>query len=117
MSTRRASAAVLIVLLTISSADAVDLAKVDRTIRREPAYRTKPKYCLLVFGPEARTRVWLVVDGETAYLDRNGDGDLTGKDEAVAARVVQGKRHFALGDVRDDTKRTHTGFQLTVEPA
>ena len=53
----------------------VDLAKIDRTIRHEPAYRSKaPRYCLLVFGPEARTRVWLVLDGDTVYLDRNGNG-------------------------------------------
>ena len=30
-----------------------DLAKVDRTIKKEPAYTGKPRYCLLVFGPEA----------------------------------------------------------------
>ena len=39
---------------------AVDLAKIDRTIRKEPAYQSKsPQYCLLVFGPKAETRVWL----------------------------------------------------------
>ena len=56
---------------------AADLDHVDRTIRKEPAYRAKPAYCLLMLGLEANTRVWLVRDGLTMYVDRNGDGDLT----------------------------------------
>lgn len=61
---------------------AVDYDKVERSIAREPAYQTgKPEYALLVFGPEARCRVWLIVDGDEIYLDRNGDGDLTARDE------------------------------------
>jgi hypothetical protein len=31
----------------------------------------------MVFGPEARDRVWLVLDDEALYVDRNGNGDLT----------------------------------------
>jgi hypothetical protein len=30
-----------------------------------------------VFGPKADYRVWLVLDGDTLYVDRNGNGDLT----------------------------------------
>jgi hypothetical protein len=60
---------------------AVELTRIDRTIAKEPAYKSNPKYCLLVFGPEAKTRVWLVLDGEVLYVDRNGNGDLTEKDE------------------------------------
>src|SRR5437870_13912675 len=64
---------------------AADLSKIDRTIGKEPVYESesKPKYCLVVFGPEAKTRVWLVLDGDVLYVDRNGDGDLTGKDERI----------------------------------
>src|SRR5204862_2421022 len=36
-----------------------------------------PQYALLVFGPEAKLRVWVVIDGDTVYVDRNGNGDLT----------------------------------------
>jgi hypothetical protein len=32
---------------------------------------------LLVFGPEAKVRIWLVLDGDALYVDRNGNGDLT----------------------------------------
>src|SRR5262245_57850977 len=68
---------------------AVDLAKIDRTIGKQPAYATKqPLYCLLVFGPEARTRVWAVLDGDDLYLDRNGNGDLTDPGERLAASEV-----------------------------
>jgi hypothetical protein len=75
-------------LLAIGSAPvaASDLSKIDRTIAKEPAYRSKPKYCLLVFGLEAKTRVWLVLDGDTLYVDRNGNGDLTEDGERMEAR-------------------------------
>ena len=62
---------------------AADLTQIDRKITREPTYRSKPKYCLLVFGPEAKVRVWLVLDGDTLYVDRNGNGDLTEAGERV----------------------------------
>ncbi len=68
-----------------SAAAAVDLSKIDRSIRKEPVYQSKePQYCLLVFGPEAKVRVWLVLDGDWLYLDRNGNGDLTEAGERVA---------------------------------
>jgi hypothetical protein len=66
------------------SARAVDLTKIDRTIAKEPAYQTKtPRYCLVVFGAEAKARMWLVLDGKVLYVDRKGDGDLTGADKVV----------------------------------
>jgi hypothetical protein len=61
----------------------LDLNKIDRSIAREPAYRNRPKYCLLVFGAEAKYRVWLVLDGDTLYADLNGNGDLTEKDKRL----------------------------------
>ena len=61
-----------------------DVPKIERTIRKEPIYKSKtPKYCLLALGPKAEARVWLVLDGEVFYIDRNGNGDLT----EPAARV------------------------------
>ena len=47
----------LVVGNTAVTAWGADLTKIDRTIAKEPAYKSKPKYCLLVFGPEAKTRV------------------------------------------------------------
>jgi hypothetical protein len=35
--------------------------------------RPAPLYCLLVFGPEGKTRVWVEWRGDAAYLHRDGD--------------------------------------------
>lgn len=67
-----------------------DVSKIDRTIAKEPAYRTKPTYALLAFGSKANGRVWLVRDGDTLYVDRNGNGDLTDPGEKVAAEKRPG---------------------------
>ena len=72
-------------LLWPALAHAADLSKLDRAIKKEPAYQGKPKYCLLVLGPKAETRVWLVLDGKALYVDRNGNGDLTEQGEQVRA--------------------------------
>jgi hypothetical protein len=58
-------------------ASAADLGDINRVILKEPRYQTTPKYCLLVFGKDASTRIWLVQDGVILYVDRNGSGDLT----------------------------------------
>src|SRR5262249_12809321 len=93
---------------TSSPASAVDLKKIDRTIAKQPAYATKQaKYCLLVFGPEATTRVWLVVDGDFLYVDRNGNGDLTETGERVPFSTFReadrgpysGQREAQVGDI------------------
>src|SRR4051794_40098852 len=69
--------------LAVAPAWAVDYAQINRTLVKEPAYQSKsPQYALLLFGPEAKLRVWVVLDGETLFVDRNGDGDLTGKDKS-----------------------------------
>lgn len=103
-------------LLAAAAAAGPDLAKFDRAIRKEPAYHTKsPRYCLLVFGPEAATRVWLVLDGDALYVDRDGDGDLTDPDERVEVPAFKpsdhpfhdGEREVELGSVKDG-KVTHT---------
>jgi hypothetical protein len=72
---------------------AIDLTKIERTIAKEPAYRNQPKYCLLVFGPEAKFRVWLVLDGDVLYVDRNGNGDLTEAGE----RMEKGRNFRSVG--------------------
>jgi hypothetical protein len=71
--------------LALAQVVAAELPKIDRTILKEPAYLSKPKYCLLVFGAEAKTRIWLVLDGNTLYMDKNGNGDLTETGEALSS--------------------------------
>lgn len=65
-------------------AGAADLGAIKRAIDKEPAYREAPKYCLLVFGKEAATHIWMILDGKTLYVDRNGNGDLTEPGERLA---------------------------------
>jgi hypothetical protein len=72
-----------LVLLIPSPVAATDLTKIDCTIGKEPAYKSKPKYCLVVYGPEANTRIWLVLDDNVLYTDRNGDGHITDKHERI----------------------------------
>ena len=103
------AAAVLLLLAPLAPAQ--DLAKIERKIAKEPAYQTKtPKYCLLVFGLDAKTRVWLVQDGDTLYVDRNGNGDLTGEGKRVKIKQGSvGDRSFEVGDLAIDGL-THTGL-------
>src|SRR5262249_56361360 len=92
---------------------AADLARIERKIAKEPAYQTKsPKYWLLVFGLDAKTRVWLVQDGDTLYVDRKGNGDLTGDGKRVKAeQKSEDMRSFEVGDLKLDGL-THTGLSV-----
>ena len=83
----RMGVAALAAIVFTGAAAAADLSKIDRTVGKEPKYRERPQYCLLVFGAEAKDRVWLVRDGDTLYVDRNGNGDLTEADEKIAVKV------------------------------
>jgi hypothetical protein len=94
----------LLLLAFSAPISAVDLSKIDRKIGKEPVYTSQPKYCLLVLGPEAKTRVWLVQDGDTLYVDRNGNGDLTEEGEKVIGKADDpGHITFSAGDIREGT--------------
>jgi hypothetical protein len=101
-------AAVCLLLFT-PLALAGDYARLDRTIRTPPPGLSKDaKYALLVFGRKAKLRVWLIQDGKTLYLDRNGDGDLTAKDEKFAA--VEECKNIELADPDGETRYVITGI-------
>ncbi len=53
------------------------LAGVERKIVNEPKYTSTPRYCLLVLGTNAESKVWMVEDADVLYIDKNGNGDLT----------------------------------------
>jgi hypothetical protein len=96
-----------------------NLTKLERTLAREPVYKTRPQYCLLVFGAEADFLVWLVQDGETLYVDRNGNGDLTEpgeqvawKDKACSAGLVT--RPGGKGRYQVFLRKYANGIRLTV---
>jgi len=61
-----------------------DLSKIDRTIKKEPIYKSTPHYALLAIGSHAEHLAWLVIDGDdVAYIDRDGNGDLTDPSERI----------------------------------
>src|SRR5262245_44175705 len=93
-------------ILWVVPAQAVDLSNIDRTIAKEPAYQNKPKYCLLVFGPEAKTRVWLMLDGDILDVDRNGNGDLREKGKRHTAIKHPDVMDWDIGDIRDPEDET-----------
>jgi hypothetical protein len=97
-------------------AEATDLTKIERAIGREPTYTTKPKYGLLVFGPDAKSRVWLVLDGDVLYVDKNGNGDLTEKNERIKQAPILDKGHgFAVGELslpEDRFPRNSSGLAI-----
>jgi hypothetical protein len=102
--------AALVASAIAGTAGAADLSKIDRTIAREPTYKGKPKYCLLVFGVEAKYRAWIVIDDESLYVDRNGSGDLTENGK----RVPWKKPGVQVGELSfDDGKVRYTN--LTIE--
>jgi hypothetical protein len=71
-----------------------DLSKVDRSLI-EPKGLVKPHYCLLVFGPQAKTRVWIIEDGDKLYVDRNANGDLT--DDGEPVKLTERKEYTTIG--------------------
>jgi hypothetical protein len=107
-------------LRPVTAAEMPDLSKVDRALKKEPAYVCKkPLYGLAVFGPKADKRVWLVLDKskpdapgyDVLYVDRNADGDLTGPGERV---TTQGNK-FDLGELTDPaTGVKHPEFAVNV---
>jgi hypothetical protein len=101
--------------LTLAPVPAADLPKIDRSILKEPRYQSKSKYCLLVFGAEAKTRIWLVLDGNTLYMDKNGNGDLTETDEVLSSAGPSPS--FDVGAIVDRKPRIkHTRLHISVSP-
>jgi hypothetical protein len=117
---RRTMPLLTLILLLASQLRAADLTKIDRSIRKEPVYQSKsPRYCLLVFGPEAATRIWLVLDGKTLHVDRNANGDLTDDGEGIAAKkgldiFGEDGEYFFEVDTIHEGSRTHKNLLLTV---
>jgi hypothetical protein len=98
-------------------AGAADLARIDRTIGKQPRYQSTPRYCLLAFGPDVAHRAWLVLDGDTLYVDREGTGDLTRPGCRVTGKTDRfGETLFEAGDLTLGGRR-YAGLQVHVRPA
>jgi hypothetical protein len=133
--------ALALLILVAGIAAAADLTKIDRTIKKEPPYKSKPQYGLLVFGPKAETRIWLVLDlvaepwekdasKNSLYVDLNGDGDLTEPGERFGCTLRKQEMHvsfspeptvsycphFDVGDIVEfEGKTKHTGLTVDVD--
>jgi hypothetical protein len=122
---RTIAIALALVLLALSlrwvpAAEVPDLTRVDRAIKKEPAYVAKnPLYGLALFGRKAEKRVWLVLDRskpdaptyDVLHIDRNADGDLTGPGERIKAAGGL----FKLGEFTDPaTGAKHSEFTVRV---
>ncbi|HYG73848.1 MAG TPA: hypothetical protein VEK08_02355 [Planctomycetota bacterium] len=101
----------LAVLFAASSIYAADLSKIERTIKKLPDLKSeKPEFGLIVIGPEAATRHWVVIDGNVLYFDFNSDGDLTTPNEKVAAGV----KGFPVGNVGElGSKTIHSDLVIS----
>ncbi len=119
-----------ITLCGLASSSAVgaeppDLSKVDRQIKKQPSYVAKePLYGLYLFGPQAQTRVWAVLDKSAAdleqydvlYFDRNANGDLSEADERIEGKVDKRERtvQFDVGQFKDpNTEEVHTELSVS----
>jgi hypothetical protein len=106
------------------AADGPDLSPVVRKLRKEPSYVSKrPLYGLLVFGPKAQTRVWMILDKskpdadsyDVFYADIDGDGDLTEPEERFVGDVKDNNVRFRLQDFKDSaSEAVHTNFTARV---
>ncbi|KAF0243920.1 MAG: hypothetical protein FD180_2949 [Planctomycetota bacterium] len=109
----------------------VDYSKIPRALAREPEYVGNPRYAMFIFDGAGEFRVWAVLDKsakdldyeDVLYFDRNGDGDLTGKDERLTTKYrKEGEPagiavDFHIGDVVDPkTGEKHTDFRVSSFP-
>jgi len=61
-----------------------DASKRPSRPRAEPDYTTaQPFYCRILCKAKTDVDVWIVIDGDSLYIDRNGNGDLTEKGERL----------------------------------
>src|SRR5262245_59355344 len=101
---------VLLTAVLARAADSPDLKGIDRRPPKEPSYTSqRPLYGLLVFGPKAQARVWMVLDRsrpdaapyDVLYADLDADGDLTEPAERFVGQVEGNNVRFRLPDLKD----------------
>ena len=89
----------LLALIAVHAED-INWHAQPRPLVKEPVYQGKAHYAQLAFGAKAEHRHWLVLDGQTLYFDRNGNGDLTEAGERltpVADSSDDTTQHYKLG--------------------
>jgi hypothetical protein len=90
----------------------------DRSIGKEPAYQSTPKYCLITLGDSGDVKVWMVEDGKRLFVDKNANGDLTDDGPPVEPsnfRDIGESRwdfDYLLDAITPTNGSRHTSFQL-----
>lgn len=104
-----------------------ELSRIARRIDKQPKYiAEQPLYGLVVFGPQMKTSVWMVLDKsapsqsqyDVVYVDLNANADLTDNGERITTVIGEhGESRFKLPDFTDPaTGETHTEFSLRCSP-
>ncbi len=104
----------LSVLLTLCSSEVGNGAEQSTALRplKEPKYQTeKPLYCRVLFQGKQEVSVWIVMDGDRLYFDRNANGDLTEPGEKLQQKPRLAKPGETLQPTADFTHE----FELTNE--
>jgi len=114
-----------VVALSSVVAAPTDLEKLKTEMTKEPSYTAKePLYGFVVVGKSYGSRMWMVLDKsksdseqyDVAYVDLNGNGDLTEPGERFTSTEGKyGRNSFALPEIVDrETKERHTEFKLSI---
>jgi hypothetical protein len=90
------------------------LDSVERKIAKEPKYASSPRYALLVLGTGGESKVWLVEDGKTLYVDKNGNGDLTDDGPPIAQTNTSSRSsEYMFDEITPVDGPRHTNFRLS----
>ena len=90
----------------------------DRSIIKEPAYQSTPKYSLITLGDSGDVRVWMVEDGKRLFVDKNANGDLTDDGPPIEpsnVRHLDANRwdfEYVLDAITPTNGSRHTSFVL-----
>lgn len=83
-------------------------------LAHEPHYKSTPRYALLAFGAKGESKVWLVEDGQSLYLDRNQNADLTDDGPPLPGKVRDsGSVSYDLDAIALADGSRHSKFQLS----
>jgi len=102
----------------VAAAAEVLLDGIERTIVKEPQYVSRPRYALLVMGTKAESKLWMVEDGKTLYLDLNANGDLTDDGPPLVPSEIEklngNSFQFAYlaASIKPSSGGEHTSFRL-----
>jgi hypothetical protein len=98
------------------------LGGVERKLLKEPQYKSPPRYALLVLGAKGSPVVWMIEDGNTLYVDKNANGDMTDDGppipqskvrDSVSAKGRVWDCQYVLDEILPADGSRHTKFRLS----